>query len=196
MAKRSLKPDPAGTLMQLKVSLWDRPSIWRRLLVPADIRLPKLHTALQVSMGWTDSHLHRFQYEQVNYEPAFQLEEAWEPDKSQDEAKVRLVDVVNRVGDWLLYEYDFGDGWEHEVRVEKIAPAPSSGARRVICLGGSRACPPEDCGGVYGYTRMLKVIANPKHREHTETRQWLGRSFDPAAFAVAPVNAALLRLKP
>lgn len=195
MVKPPIKSDTAKQWMQLKVSLWDRPSIWRRLLVPADIKLPKLHAVLQASMGWTDSHLHRFSYEQTNYEPAFQMEEAWDPDESQDEAKVRLSAVLNREGDWLLYQYDFGDNWEHEVRVEKLLPAPPSRARQAVCLAGARACPPEDCGGISGYERMLKILAHPKHREHDETLQWLGESFDPVVFDIARVNTALRKLK-
>jgi hypothetical protein len=95
----------------------------------------------------------------------------------------------------MLYEYDFGDSWAHEVRVEKILPADPSSARRAVCLGGARACPPEDCGGIPGYDHLLKVIANPRHPEHGETLEWLGGRFDPAAFDAARVDAALLKLK-
>jgi len=112
-----------------------------------------------------------------------------DPDESQDEAKVRLSDVLHRERDWLLYEYDFGDSWEHEVRVEKILPAPPVGVRKAACLGGARACPPEDCGGIPGYERLLKILANPKHPEHDETLEWIGESPDPATFDSARVDA-------
>lgn len=199
MAKRSTKPDPAGKLMQLKVTLWgSRPAIWRRLLVPAEIKLSKLHAVLQASMGWEESHMHCFRYEHMTYESAASREMeggVFDPDETQDEAKVRLIDVVHREKDWMLYEYDFGDSWEHEVRVEKILPVGPGSARRAICLAGARACPPEDCGGIPGYDHLLKVMANPKHPEHGETLEWLGERFDPGAFDAARVDATLLKLK-
>jgi hypothetical protein len=199
MAKSSIKANPSGTLLHLKVTLdGSRPAIWRRLLVPSDIKLSKLHDVLQISMGWDDGHLHCFRYEHMTYEPAAsrQMEGGvFDPDETQDEAKVRLIDVLNRENDWMHYEYDFGDSWEHEVRVEKIVPAGPGDARRAACLAGARACPPEDCGGIPGYERLLKVIANPKHPEHGETLEWLGERFDPAAFDPARIDAALGDLK-
>ncbi|MFA5265396.1 MAG: plasmid pRiA4b ORF-3 family protein [Opitutaceae bacterium] len=199
MAKHPIKPESAGTLMQLKVTLCgSRPSIWRRLLVPADIKLSKLHAVLQTSMGWEESHLHVFRHEDKTYEPAAHRQLGggfFVPDENQDEAKVRLADLLHAKGDWLVYEYDFGDGWEHEVRVEKIVPVGSSNAHRAVCLAGARACPPEDCGGLPGYDHLLKIIANPKHSEHHETLEWLGGTFAPEAFDAARVDASLLKLK-
>ena len=199
MAKHPIKTDPAGTLMQLKVTLaGSRPSIWRRLLVPSDIKLSKLHNVLQISMGWEDDHLHSFRHEDMTYEAAAHRKMGgglFAPDENQDEAKVGLVDLLASEGDWLVYEYDFGDGWEHEVRVEKIVPVGAAGARKAICLAGARACPPEDCGGLPGYDRLLKIIASPKHPEHRDTIEWLGERFDPEAFDAARVDAALLKLK-
>ena len=199
MAKQPTKPEPAGSMIQLKVTLGgSRPSIWRRLLVPADIKLSKLHAVLQIGMGWEESHLHSFRHEDMTYEPVAHQKLGgglFAPEENQDEAKVRLVDLLDSEGDWLIYEYDFGDGWQHEIRVEKIVPVGLAGAHRAICLAGARACPPEDCGGLPGYDRLLKIIANPKHPEHGETLEWLGDSFDPAAFDAARVDAALLKLK-
>ena len=198
MAKRSIKPDPAGTLMQLKVTLEGRPSIWRRLLVPADIKLSKLHAVLQISMGWEESHLHCFRYEHMTYESAASREMeggVFDPDDTQDEAKVRLIDVVHREKDWMLYEYDFGDSWEHEVRVEKILPTEPGCVRRVRLPG---RCPRLSARGLrrqHGYAHLLKVLANPTHPEHGETLEWLGERFDPAAFDAAQVDAVLLKLK-
>src|ERR1035438_2680121 len=183
MAKHPIKPDPAA-LMQLKVTLaGTRPAIWRRLLVPADITLAKLHAVLQTSMGWEECHLHCFRHEDATYEPKAhrKLGGFFVPEENQDEAKVRLVDLLNAEGDWLAYEYDFGDGWEHEVRGEKIVPVRLGGARRGICVAGERACPPEDCGGLPGFDHLLKVMANRKHPEHREMLEWLGERFDPEA---------------
>jgi hypothetical protein len=198
MANHPVKPNPADALMQLKVTLrGSRPAIWRRLLVPAEIKLSKLHAVLQTSMGWEESHLHSFRYEHMTYEPkaSRKLGGGLFERETQDEAKVRLVDLLNGEGDRLVYEYDFGDGWEHEVRVEKIVPVGSGGVRRAICLAGERACPPEDCGGLPGYDHLLEVMANPKHPERGEMLEWLGEAFDPEAFDAARVDAALLKLK-
>lgn len=94
----------------------------------------------------------------------------------------------------LQYEYDFGDGWEHEVLIEKRI---SSDARLQypVCIGGARACPPEDCGGVPGYERLLQAIGNPKDPEHDEQVMWLGGYFDPDGFDVNRTNAAIRALK-
>lgn len=184
--------------MQLKVTLrGSRPAIWRRLLVPAEIKLSKLHTVLQTSMGWEECHLHSFRYEHMTYEPKANREMGggFFERETQDEAKVRLVDLLNVEGDRLAYEYDFGDGWDHEVRVEKIVPVGLGGVRKAICLAGERACPPEDCGGLPGYDHLLEVMAHPKHPEHGEMLEWLGERFDPEAFDAARVDLALRKLK-
>jgi len=184
--------------MLLKVTLrGSRPAIWRRLLVPSDIKLSKLHAVLQTSMGWGECHLHSFRHEHMTYEPKANREFGGGlfETETQDEAKVRLADLLTVIGDRLVYEYDFGDGWEHEVRVEKIVPVGAGGARKAICLAGARACPPEDCGGLPGYDHLLEVMANPKHPEHGEMLDWLGERFDPEAFDAARVDAALSKLK-
>jgi hypothetical protein len=198
MAPPPPKPDPADTLLQLLVTLGgSRPAIWRRLLVPADLKLSGLHTVLQTAMGWEESHLHCFRHAGTTYEPKAerQLGDFFLPKRSKDETKVRLADLLRVEGDWLVYEYDFGDSWEHEVRVEKILPAPPGSARHASCQAGERACPPEDCGGLPGFEHLLKVMANRKHSEHREMLDWLGERFDPKNFNAARVNAVLLKLK-
>lgn len=102
---------------------------------------------------------------------------------------MRLDQIVSE-GDKLIYEYDFGDGWEHKIRIEKILPA-EKGKRYPVCLAGKRACPPEDCGGPPGYERLLEVLRDPKHEEYEETLEWLGGPFDPEAFDVNEVNRML-----
>ena len=135
-------------------------------------------------MGWEDDHLHSFRHEDMTYESAAHRKMGgglFAPDENQDEAKVGLVDLLASEGDWLVYEYDFGDGWEHEGDDETYFDLFS--------------CPPEDCGGLPGYDRLLKIIASPKHPEHRDTIEWLGERFDPEAFDAARVDAALLKLK-
>ena len=173
-------------IYQIKVTLkHSRPPIWRRLQVPADTKLGKLHDILQAAMGWTDSHLHAFRVGDTLHgvpDPEF-------PDETKSERSARL-DRIATEGDTIIYEYDFGDSWGHELWIEKILPA-EKGKRYPLCLTGSRACPPEDCGGVFGYARLLEVLTDPKHEEHDETLEWLGEDFDPEAFDLEEVNQGL-----
>lgn len=175
-------------IYQLKITLqYILPPVWRRVEVPADIKLDKLHDVIQVAMGWTDSHMHAFYVDGESYGragPAL-------PDM-RDERKVRLDDLV-RKGDRLMYEYDFGDGWMHEIRVEKVLPA-ETGVRLPRCLAGERACPPDDCGGPPGYQNMLEILADPKDPEHEEMLEWAGEDFDPEAFDLDAVDKALRKL--
>jgi hypothetical protein len=177
----------ATTVYQLKVTLNHvKPAIWRRLQVPANIKLDKLHLVLQDSLGWTNSHLHHFMIEGHR----FGMIDVDEYDEDlQDETQCKLTDIASEKSR-LVYEYDFGDSWEHEVLVEKVLPA-EPGVRYPRCLGGKRACPPEDCGGVAGYDNLLAIIANPKHKEYAEMMTWLGGAFDPEAFDVWKTDALL-----
>ncbi len=174
---------------QLKVTLNDtRPPVWRRVLVPGDTTLRKLHDILQVVMGWTDSHLHQFviggaYYGATEYDDEGDLE-------LLPEQRYRLSQVAPQPGARFVYEYDFGDGWDHTVLVEKNAP-PEPGARYPRCVAGKRACPPEDVGGVWGYEEFLKAIRSPRHPEHDEYLTWVGGQFDPEAFDLDQVNAQL-----
>jgi len=198
MATKPKKTDPADTLLQLQVTLAEsRPAIWRRLLVPAKINLSQLHAVLQTAMGWEECHLHCFRHAGRTYEPKAEggLVDFFLPKRTKDETKVRLADLLTAEGDGLVYEYDFGDSWEHHVLLEKILPAPPGGARQAICQAGERACPPEDCGGLPGFEHLLSVMANRKHPEYREMLDWLGERFDPKAFNAALVNAELLQLK-
>jgi hypothetical protein len=114
--------------------------------------------------------------------------------KMIDGRKHRLSDVVSRQAPRFTYEYDFGDGWQHELLVEDILP-PQAGLRYPVCLAGARACPPEDVGGIAGYENFLAAINNPRHPEHQEYLEWIGDSFNPEAFDVDEVNRKLHRLK-
>ena len=178
-------------LCQLKITLEDvRPPVWRRVLVPQTYSLPRLHRVFQAVLGWENSHLHAFRVGETVYgEPEADLD-----DWMQNETRVRLAQIAPDVKSKFLYEYDFGDGWGHTVVVEKILPAePGQTAAR--CLAGKRACPPEDCGGPWGYANFLEAIANPNHKEHALMRDWIGGEFDPAAFDLDAVNAELHRLR-
>lgn len=172
---------------QLKVTLAGvRPAVWRRLLVPSSATLKQLHYILQVAMGWTDSHLHKFEAKGQLY---------GKPDRDfgssvNDETHVRLEQVLLRVKQSMLYEYDFGDSWIHQIVLEKILP-PSPELKVPKCVAGARACPPEDCGGAYGYAEFLQAIKDPSHPEHDETLEWVGEDYDPEFFDLEEINKYL-----
>lgn len=189
---RTKKPAPAtGPIYQLKVTLREsKPPIWRRLLVPAGTKLSTLHDILQAAMGWTDSHLHMFRVGKVAY--GVPSDDDWI--EVLDEQKATLAQVLPRAKSKMVYEYDFGDGWEHEILVEKVLDT-EPGATSPVCVTGKRACPPEDCGGVWGYEEFLEAIKDPDHPEHDAMLDWVGYDFDPEAFDVDEINDALASLR-
>ena len=176
-------------IYQLKITLkYIRPPIWRRIQIRRDITLAELHLILQAGMGWTNSHLHQFRVGKTYY---------GDPDIDEfgdmnlkDERKLRLSKLLSKPKQKIVYEYDFGDGWEHEILLEKIVPA-EPGIQYPRCLGGARACPPEDCGGVGGYAEFLAAIRDPNHEEHDEYLDWIGGEFDPEEFDVEDFDNAL-----
>jgi hypothetical protein len=184
------KPSSDLSVYQLKVTLRDsKPPIWRRIQVISDTRLSVLHRVLQVVMGWEGAHLHQFMAHGMYYgtpHPDFGFE-------VKNEQQVSLQQVVSRPKDKLIYEYDFGDSWEHELLVEKILPL-EAGERYPLCLTGKRACPPEDCGGIWGYASLLEAIRDPEHPEHDEMVDWVGGEFDPEAFDLDEINRELQNL--
>lgn len=190
-AMPAFRKQSQAPIYQLKVTLRDsKPPIWRRVQLPADITLHKLHRVLQTVMGWTDSHLHQFVVDGEIYgepDPAFDLD-------VKSERRARLHQIVRGEKDKFIYEYDFGDGWEHVVLLEKVLPT-EPGARYPVCLTGRRACPPEDVGGVWGYAEFLGTIGDETHPEHEEMLEWVGREFDPEHFDLEDTNAALRLLR-
>ena len=184
-------------ICQLKVVLLgSKPSVWRRLQVPGDASLDWLHAVLQVAIGWTNSHLHQFKVGGDCYSDTRHHFAEYEGDPEILEArKFTLRQIAPRVQDAFGYEYDFGDSWEHEITVEKILPPDAVVAKTAICLDGARACPPEDCGGVWGYDNLLKILKNRKLPEHKSMKKWVGRTFDAEAFDVGKTNLWLRKLK-
>jgi hypothetical protein len=180
-------PDTGRSVYQIKVTLLDsRPPIWRRLQIESGVTLDRLHDALQIVMGWTNSHLHGFRLPQPGQRGT---RRRLLPIESADEKSIRLAELLRRPKDWLVYDYDFGDSWEHHVLLEEIRPRPSS-AHLPMVLAGRGACPPEDVGGLPGYYHFLQAIKNPGHPEHEDMKNWAGADFDPAAFDVQEINRA------
>ncbi len=173
-------------LDQLKIVLDGiHPPVWRRVLVPSDITLDKLHYVIQDVFGWTNSHLHCVDIGDQRYGMADLEEDAAD---LKDERRFQLHKLATE-GATLHYEYDYGDSWHHEIVVEKVIGGAES--KDPICLDGQRACPPDDVGGAGGYADFLEAIADPRHEQHRDMLRWVGGRFDPDRFDLTDANAAL-----
>lgn len=178
---------PVQNVLEFKITLRDiEPAIWRRVHVSDRSTMFDLHVAIQSAMGWKDHHLHVFRF----------------PSLDRRSVEIGLPDLLREPGDWpripgwsvdaetaftdfgssAQYEYDFGDGWIHDVVLQKVIPR-EHGIKLPRCIDGARACPPEDCGGPPGYQLLLEILADARHAQHQEMILWLGRPFDPEAFA-------------
>jgi hypothetical protein len=183
------RPAAVKNVHRIKVTLrGSKPPIWRRFEVPSDITLARLHTVIQLGFGWEDCHLWVFESPAGRYGTA-------DPDlEIRSAAAKKLSAVADWPGDKLRYEYDFGDGWQHDIIVEAVQPA-EHGVAYPRCTAGKRACPPEDCGGVWGYYQLLNILANPRHQDHEQMLRWLGigspAEFDPAGFDLEAANQYL-----
>lgn len=182
---------PESDVLVVRVALRESqdPMIWRQLQSPSDIRLDRFHQVLGAAMGWENSHLHVFERGPERYgfpDPELDI---------RDDRQVTLGALLTLPGDRLLYEYDFGDSWEHDIVLEAVAPGDASGAR---CIAGVGRCPPEDVGGIYGYMSLRQVLASPGGTGHQEALDWLGldraAEFDAAAFSVEDANHAIARM--
>jgi hypothetical protein len=177
-----------SSIYQIKISLIGaKPPIWRTVLVASDIKLSAFHGVIQAAMGWTNSHLHQFIANKKFYgvcDEDFDME-------VEDETQYMLAQLLKKEKDSLIYEYDFGDSWEHNILLEKILPF-DAGITLPVCLKGKRACPPEDCGGIWGYEELLKIISDPEHPENEEMLDWLGGEFDPEEFDLEDINEDLV----
>ncbi|MCW8930494.1 MAG: plasmid pRiA4b ORF-3 family protein [Gammaproteobacteria bacterium] len=182
---------------QIKVVLSHiSPPIWRRVAIDSRVQLSDLHDVIQVAMGWTDSHMHQFiDRNGVMYTEPFDSEFTPSLDqKNINESEVLLNEVLKSEKDWIKYEYDFGDGWEHKIILEKILPHQKN-QFPMVCIKGKRACPPEDCGGPWGYQHLLEQLASPEDEdEYIELMEWLGGDFDPEFFELKEINRVLEEL--
>lgn len=176
---------------QLKITLSGiSPPIWRRVAVPPDATLGELHDVIQGVMGWYDEHLHEFTDGKGRRfgprDPDFEFDD----EDLVEEEEVLIGNVLRRAQQKIRYVYDFGDCWKHEVQLEKAIPR-EAGVEYPVCLEGKRACPPEDCGGVWGYQHLLHVLADPEHEEFAELSEWVPEDFDPDVFDVEEANSCL-----
>jgi hypothetical protein len=161
--------------------------VLRRLLVPAETRLDRLHLILQAAMGWTGTHYHQFRLgDLILKAPGHESRKT----RGADERTVALNEILLREGATFTYEYDFGDLWSHELVLERALGVPAADSRPV-CIGGEGACPPENCGGSEGYADLLAILSNPKHPKHRERKKWAGRGFRPDVFDLETANQRL-----
>jgi len=180
-------------IYQFRVILEDtQPMVWRRIIVPASYTFWALHVAIQDAMGWLDYHLHVFNMPnpktgaidrigiplESEFDDATPVLPGWE---------ITLAEYFGERGDRTRYEYDFGDGWTHDVVLEKIAER-TRGVHYPTCIDGARACPPEDCGGPFRFEDLLAALADPNNERNSELRDWVGADYDPARFDCASVK--------
>jgi hypothetical protein len=168
----------ANSIARLQVTLDDvKPLVRRRIDVPLTIRLDRLHLVFQAAMGWTNSHLYEIRARDVGWG----LPDPDWGDGPLDARKTRLIDVLEDVGGKTLkYLYDFGDGWEHTVKIQRIT-AGIPGIEYPFLIDVVGRCPPEDVGGPWGYAELLEAIIDPKHERHFECVEWIGQPFDAAS---------------
>ncbi len=194
VTRRTAARKPPESIFVLRVDLANiKPAVWRRLEVPADIPLARLHHVIQMAFNWDDSHLHDFEIDGRRYGQRMPGPFDMEADEL-DERKFRLAEVAG-AGSRFTYAYDFGDDWIHVITVEKVL-APTPGVRYPRCTAGKNAAPPEDCGGPWGYTELVQALGDPSHPERDDLLEWLDEDFDPTEFDREELNAGLGMLKP
>lgn len=179
--KTNPKADP-NTIYQFKITLVkSKPPIWRLIQVE-DCTLDKLHEHIQTAMGWTNTHLHQFEIFEKRYGDPELLDDGFDESWCIDSTKTKITDITPNAGKGFrfTYEYDFGDGWEHEILFEG-SPKKELGKKYPLCLEGDRACPPEDVAGIGGFYEFLEAVADPKHEQHDDFKEWVG-DFDPEKF--------------
>ncbi len=183
--RRRKRPAPQY-ILQIKISLkYIKPLIWRRVQVADNATLSELHGVIQRVMGWDGYHLHAFQTPgRGGGTMTFDNEQG-------NEQTTYLSEVFVKKGSKLIYEYDFGDGWEHEVVLEELIPFDAL-LQVPSCVGGARACPPEDCGGVPGYSEILETLKKPDDPDHAEVMEWVGE-YDPEEFNLEVIGQKLKR---
>lgn len=178
-------------IYQLRIALpYIAPAIWRRLEVRGTMTFGDLHDAIQTAMGWEDCHLWAFYVGKTEVSPASEQFDFPGVPRAQPADGTTLDQMLAGQRMKFRYVYDMGDSWLHEIKVEKVF-APELDTAYPRCTGGARTCPPEDSGGIPGYSRLLEAIGNAKHPEHEEMLDWVGEEWDPEAFNIDAVNARL-----
>lgn len=180
----------------IKIAMMEvEPAIWRRFVVPADISLDRLHDVIQILMGWKDSHLHEFNFDNHRY--VENVDEEFDDEETFLEASARLSKYFKKKGDSCVYVYDFSDSWSHRLTLEDSDYSLKDDDCEISCLEGARACPPEDVGGPPGYEDFCKAVSNPKNKQHAAMVAWSNgfqptrQAFDPEYFDLDAINETL-----
>lgn len=181
--------------LQFKIQLSNisKPTVWRRLMVPADFTFDDFHSVIQISFGWDFAHLYQFSPQGYGSHPLIAeiSDEDWE-EPDLDASKTKLKSIFKTENQKFTYIYDFGDDWVHKITLEKIMKEKITAPK---CLKGQGKCPPENCGGAWGYENLLEILANPKHPEYKETKEWLfmdeDEEWDVNEFEIEDVNVML-----
>lgn len=180
-----LKSPLSSQCFTLKISLqYIEPEIWRLVEVPSSLTLPQLHEVIQTVVGWEDYHLHQFNKGKTYYMSDEQLEDqmSFGSSKCVDYTDVTIGELLPCKGSKIVYEYDFGDGWKHDIILKAQHPYKADEQPRIFLIDGANACPPEDCGGYPGYMALKEAMKNKRTKAYKEYAEWLGGSFDPQAF--------------
>ncbi len=168
-------------IFQIKISLkGSKPLIWRRVLVFSDTPLTKFHHIIINSMGWDGYHLHQFIHKGNYYTSSDEFSGAIDDTIDYSKKKVKLNYFLQKEKDNFDYEYDFGDSWMHKIVLEKILPIDPA-IKYPTCIAGAMCCPPEDCGGIYGYYHILEILKDPSHPEYEDYKEEY-EDFDPEDF--------------
>lgn len=181
-----------GDIIQLKITLKDtEPAIWREILVDKSTTFFKLHAIIQIVMGWDSSHLYEFNIKGCRIGEPHPDDQMW--GLKIDDASMKSLGSLISGKLKFSYLYDFGDNWEHVIQVEKLLPKEEN-VKYPVCIDGALNCPPDDCGGVWGFYDLLKILKNKKHPEHKEMLEWMGGKYDPESFDKELVNKLLRRI--
>ena len=173
-------------IYQIKITLnYSKPPIWRRIEILPEITLEDFHKIIQTTMGWMNGHLHHYMIGNTFYNPPNEFD-----DFGSDYTGIKIMDVLKNEGEKIMYEYDFGDSWMHEIKLERIK-TKENGKSYPRCVKGKRACPPEDCGGIWGYMELEQIMKNKQHKSYEEMREWLGHDLDPELFEMERINRKL-----
>lgn len=185
-------------LFELTIELIDiKPKIWRKFEINPNIDFNEFHKTIQTVMGWENRHLFDFLIDNIR---VIDDESEFIPPSPQRPSEVKagvskVIDYINKEGQVIFYHYDMGDYWRHKITVDKIFEVPNSDNYSPVLISGQRACPPEDCGGVDGYMRLVKVLKKPNHELYEELREWVGNDFDPDFVDLEEISKILKRNK-
>jgi hypothetical protein len=194
-AKKAKKQVPDYSIYEIQLTLLNvLPKIWRRLLLPGDMAMAEVHEVIQFVMGWEDCHMHQFvgagSAAGLRVGPLEDEDDDFGANELEDEADFPLDDLVSKKGSKFTYEYDFGDGWEHLLEV-KAVHVRKDVKHEVSLLDGAMACPPEDCGGSWGYMELLAQFNKPKGKRNQEIMEMVEEDFDPTYFDLAGLEARI-----